>query len=99
MMTTQPPRPHFGRLFSEAIAGVARRKQVNMEIVEEDLAIEVSESEGLTKSLSFYTVQRWMRGYPPECQRMRVIVSFCVRPGRIPRDLAEGLLKHAGCDD
>lgn len=98
-MTVQSPNPRFGKLLTEAISSVARRKQVNMEIVEEDLAIEVSEREGLAKSLSFYTVQRWMRGYPPDCHRMKVIVAYCVHHGRIPRDLAEGLLKYADCED
>ncbi len=94
----QPPRPRFGSLLTEAISSVARRKRVNMEIVEEDLAIAVSEIEGRSEPLTFHTVQRWMRGYPPDCRRMKVIVEFCVRHGRVTRDLAEGLLKHADCE-
>jgi tetratricopeptide (TPR) repeat protein len=96
---SQPPRPLFGKLLTEAISSVARRKRVNMEVVEEDLAFAISQNEKRETPLTFYTVQRWMRGFPQDSRRMKVIVDYCVRQGHVPRDLAEGLLRQADCEN
>jgi LuxR family glucitol operon transcriptional activator len=96
MSIKQPPNPQFGKLLTEAVSSVAKRKRLNMEVVEEEIALAVSRTEKLDTPLSFYTVQRWMRGYPPNSQRLMIVLDFCVRHGRIGRDLAQGLAAEAG---
>ena len=61
MSTKQPPGSRFGKLLTEAISSVAKRKRLTMEIVEEEIALAVSRAEERETPLSFYTVQRWMR--------------------------------------
>lgn len=94
--TRQPPNPRFGKLLTEAISSVARRKRQNMEAVEEEIALAVSRAEKQDVPLSFYTVQRWMRGYPPNDRRLMVILDYCIRHGRIEHDLVRSLAVEAG---
>src|SRR5512145_18857 len=96
MSTKQPSNPRFGKLLTEAISSVAKRKRLNMEVVEEEIALAVSRAEELDAPLSFYTVQRWMRGYPPNGQRLMIVLDFCIRYGRIGHDLARSLAVEAG---
>ncbi|WP_119072783.1 NB-ARC domain-containing protein [Aggregatilinea lenta] len=95
MASKQPPNPRFGKLLTEAVSSVAKRKHLNMEVVEEEIALAVSRAEKLDAPLSFYTVQRWMRGYPPSAQRLMIVLDFCLRYGRIGTDLARSLAAEA----
>ncbi|HML21969.1 MAG TPA: tetratricopeptide repeat protein [Aggregatilinea sp.] len=96
MSRKQPPNPKFGKLLTEAVSSVAKRKHMNMEVVEEEIALAVSLSEDRNDPLSFYTVQRWMRGYPPDERRLMTILNFCARYGRIRHDLARSIVNEAG---
>ncbi len=96
MSVKHPPNPRFGKLLTEAISSVAKRKRLNMEVVEQEIALAVSRAEEQSVPLSFYTVQRWMRGYPPSSQRLKIVLDFCIRYGRIGNDLAQSLAVEAG---
>jgi hypothetical protein len=56
MSIKQPPSPRFGNLLTEAISSVAKRKRLNMEVIEEEIALAVSRTEERETPLSFYTV-------------------------------------------
>ncbi len=96
MSKKQPPNPTFGKLLTEAISSVAKRKHLNMEMVEDEIALAVSTAEERDTPLSFYTVQRWMRGFPPDGRRLITILNFCTRYGRIGHDLARSIVVEAG---
>src|SRR5436853_6739847 len=98
---TMPHRKHlsnplFGRRLREAISAVARHKDWMMIKVEEELAEAIGKQ--VKAALTYHAVRHWKKGYPPNCERLQVIVRFCIQQGHISYDLAKALLTQGNCE-
>jgi tetratricopeptide (TPR) repeat protein len=79
----------FKHLLKEGLDSIANRQGKTMRAIEFEI--------GETLHVSYHTVQRWKRGYPPiEADRLEFIVTLCHKHGRVDKGWVYRFLSQAG---